>query len=64
MLKCINLFLSHQIVFPDLALLRFGVVDDNDKLIAQRVVPLDGLQSGRSYVFVGKTCIENLICGQ
>ena len=47
----INLFLCHQVVFPDLALLRFGVVDDNDKLIAQRVVPLDGLQSGRSYVF-------------
>ena len=40
-------FLCHQVVFPDLALLRFGVVDDNDKLIAQRVVPLDGLQSGR-----------------
>ena len=41
------LFLCYQVVFPDLALLRFGVVDDNDKLIAQRVVPLDGLQSGR-----------------
>ena len=54
-MKCIHvrmyLFLCHQVVFPDLALLRFGVVDDNDKLIAQRVVPLDGLQSGRSYIF-------------
>jgi len=43
-------FVFRRVVFPDLALLRFGVVDDNDKLIAQRVVPLDGLQSGRSYV--------------
>ena len=23
------------------------MVDDNDKLIAQRVIPLDGLQSGK-----------------
>ena len=23
------------------------MIDDNDKLIAQRVVPLDGLQSGK-----------------
>ena len=46
------LFLCYQVVFPDLALLRFGVVDDNDKLIAQRVVPLDGLQSGR-YMYRG-----------
>lgn len=41
------LTLYYQIVLPELALLRFGVVDDNDKLIAQRVVPLDGLQSGK-----------------
>lgn len=38
---------SYQIVLPELVLLRFGVIDDNDKLIAQRVVPLDGLQSGK-----------------
>lgn len=37
----------YQIVLPELVLLRFGVIDDNDKLIAQRVVPLDGLQSGK-----------------
>ena len=41
-------------MFPELALLRFGVVDDNDKLIAQRVIPLDGLQSGKSFVSLGQ----------
>jgi len=40
------MLLYFQVVLPELALLRFAVVDDNDKLIAQRVVPLDGLQSG------------------
>lgn len=43
-------FVFRRIVLPELALLRFGVVDDNDKLIAQRVVPLDGLQSGFRHI--------------
>ena len=45
--KVIFFLYFHQIVLPELVLLRFGVIDDNDKLIAQRVVPLDGLQSGK-----------------
>lgn len=45
--KFILFLYHHQIVLPELVLLRFGVIDDNDKLIAQRVVPLDGLQSGK-----------------
>lgn len=43
-------FKFRRVVFPELALLRFGVVDDNDKLIAQRVIPLDGLQSGFRHI--------------
>ena len=41
-----------QVVVPELTLLRFGVVDDNDKLIAQRVIPLDGLQTGKKRSFI------------
>lgn len=43
-------FVFRRVVLPELALLRFAVVDDNDKLIAQRVVPLDGLQSGFRHI--------------
>ena len=52
------MLLYFQVVLPELALLRFAVVDDNDKLIAQRVVPLDGLQSGQ---FLCLECAREII---
>lgn len=37
-------FLFRKVVLPDLAVLRFGVYDENNKLLGQRILPLDGLQ--------------------
>ena len=39
------------------------MIDDNDKLIAQRVVPLDGLQSGKcQLLYSNKRGIGNWYC--
>lgn len=35
-----------QVVLPELAVLRFAVYDENGKQLGQRILPLDGLQSG------------------
>ncbi|XP_012264573.2 1-phosphatidylinositol 4,5-bisphosphate phosphodiesterase [Athalia rosae] len=44
-------FLFRKVVLPDLAALRFAVYDEsNGKLLGQRIVPLDGLQSGYRHV--------------
>ncbi len=37
-------------VLPDLAVLRFGVYDENGKLLGQRILPLDGLQAGYRHI--------------
>lgn len=37
-------------ILPDLAVLRVAVYDDNNKLIGQRILPLDGLQSGYRHI--------------
>ncbi|PZC71067.1 hypothetical protein B5X24_HaOG214161, partial [Helicoverpa armigera] len=34
----------------DLAVLRFGVYDENGKLLGQRILPLDGLQAGYRHI--------------
>lgn len=39
-----------QVILPDLAVLRVAVFDDNNKLIGQRILPLDGLQSGYRHI--------------
>ncbi|EDO42237.1 predicted protein [Nematostella vectensis] len=39
-----------RVVLPEMALLRFAVIDDNDRIIAQRVVPLDSIQAGYRHV--------------
>ncbi|XP_031721784.1 1-phosphatidylinositol 4,5-bisphosphate phosphodiesterase beta-4 [Anarrhichthys ocellatus] len=39
-----------QVILPDLAVLRIGVYDDNNKLIGQRLLPLDGLQAGYRHI--------------
>jgi hypothetical protein len=38
------------VVLPDLAVLRFGVYDENGKLLGQRILPLDGLQAGYRHI--------------
>lgn len=44
-------FLFRKVVLPDLAALRFAVYDEsNGRLLGQRIVPLDGLQSGYRHV--------------
>uniref|UniRef100_A0A8C5CH24 Phosphoinositide phospholipase C n=1 Tax=Gadus morhua TaxID=8049 RepID=A0A8C5CH24_GADMO len=43
-------FRTRMVILPDLAVLRFAVYDDNNKLIGQRILPLDGLQAGYRHV--------------
>ncbi|KAG7258235.1 hypothetical protein CRUP_014302, partial [Coryphaenoides rupestris] len=38
------------VILPDLAVLRFAVYDDSNKLIGQRILPLDGLQAGYRHI--------------
>ncbi len=41
----IKLFINlSQVVLPELAVLRFGVYEDNGKLLGQRILPFDCLQ--------------------
>ncbi|XP_056096526.1 1-phosphatidylinositol 4,5-bisphosphate phosphodiesterase beta-4 [Rhinichthys klamathensis goyatoka] len=43
-------FVFRKVILPDLAVLRVAVYDDNSKLIGQRILPLDGLQSGYRHI--------------
>lgn len=44
-------FLFRKVVLPGLAALRFAVYEEsNGKLLGQRIVPLDGLQSGYRHI--------------
>uniref|UniRef100_A0AAQ4P6U9 1-phosphatidylinositol 4,5-bisphosphate phosphodiesterase n=1 Tax=Gasterosteus aculeatus aculeatus TaxID=481459 RepID=A0AAQ4P6U9_GASAC len=43
-------FVFRKVILPDLAVLRIGVYDDNNKLIGQRLLPLDGLQAGYRHI--------------
>lgn len=43
-------FCCKQVVLPDLAILRFGVFDETGKLLGQRILPLDGLQTGYRHI--------------
>ncbi|CAG9764936.1 unnamed protein product [Ceutorhynchus assimilis] len=43
-------FLFRKVVLPDLAVLRFGVYDENSRLLGQRILPLDGLQAGYRHI--------------
>ncbi|CAG0883048.1 unnamed protein product [Cyprideis torosa] len=43
-------FVFRKVVLPDLACLRFGVYDENGKLLGQRILPLDGLQAGYRHI--------------
>lgn len=45
-----RLIFVSQVILPDLAVLRIAVYDDNNKLIGQRILPLDGLQAGYRHI--------------
>lgn len=48
-IECLH-FMAFQVILPDLAVLRIAVYDDNNKLIGQRILPLDGLQAGYRHI--------------
>ena len=41
-----NGFVFRKVVMPDLAVLRIAVCDETGKMLAQRILPLEGLQAG------------------
>ncbi|XP_073734484.1 1-phosphatidylinositol 4,5-bisphosphate phosphodiesterase beta-4 isoform X5 [Callorhinus ursinus] len=43
-------FVFRKVILPDLAVLRIAVYDDNNRLIGQRILPLDGLQAGYRHI--------------
>ncbi|CAK9302716.1 unnamed protein product [Gordionus sp. m RMFG-2023] len=43
-------FVFRKVVLPDLAVIRIGVYDENNRLLGQRVLPLDGLQTGYRHI--------------
>ncbi|XP_031437217.1 1-phosphatidylinositol 4,5-bisphosphate phosphodiesterase beta-4 isoform X2 [Clupea harengus] len=43
-------FIFRKVILPDLAVLRIAVYDDSNKLIGQRILPLDGLQAGYRHI--------------
>lgn len=43
-------FVFRKVVLPDLAVIRIGVYDESNKILAQRILPLDGLQAGYRHV--------------
>ena len=43
-------FKPRKVVLPELAVLRFGVYDDNGKLLGQRILPFDDLQAGYRHI--------------
>ncbi|XP_046691907.1 1-phosphatidylinositol 4,5-bisphosphate phosphodiesterase beta-4-like isoform X2 [Silurus meridionalis] len=43
-------FVFRKVILPELAVLRMAVYDDNNKLIGQRILPLDGLQAGYRHI--------------
>jgi len=43
-------FIFRKVVLPELAVLRFGVYDDNGKLLGQRILPFNDLQAGYRHI--------------
>lgn len=43
-------FVFRKIVLPDLAVIRLAVYDENGKLLGQRILPMDGLQTGYRHI--------------
>ncbi|MGH0146624.1 UNVERIFIED_CONTAM: hypothetical protein FKN15_063250 [Acipenser sinensis] len=53
-------FVFRKVILPDLAVLRIAVYDDNNKLIGQRILPLDGLQAGYRHISLRNECNKPL----
>merc|ERR1719219_1052677 len=45
-----EIFCFRKIVLPELAVLRFGVYDENNKLLGQRILPFEDLQAGYRHI--------------
>eukprot|EP00095_Tigriopus_kingsejongensis_P003368 snap_masked-scaffold153_size302544-processed-gene-0.0 protein:Tk03368 transcript:snap_masked-scaffold153_size302544-processed-gene-0.0-mRNA-1 annotation:"phospholipase beta isoform" len=43
-------FTFRKVVLPELAVLRFGVYDDNGKMLGQRILPFEDLQAGYRHI--------------
>ena len=43
-------FIFRKVVLPELAVLRFGVYEDNGKLLGQRILPFNDLQAGYRHI--------------
>uniref|UniRef100_A0A915JN46 1-phosphatidylinositol 4,5-bisphosphate phosphodiesterase n=1 Tax=Romanomermis culicivorax TaxID=13658 RepID=A0A915JN46_ROMCU len=43
-------FVFRKIVLPELAVFRIAVYDENNRLLGQRILPLDGLQAGYRHI--------------
>ena len=43
-------FVFRKVVLPDLAVLRIAVYHENNKMLGQRILPLDGLQAGYRHI--------------
>eukprot|EP00794_Sanderia_malayensis_P017523 gene17524-19274_t len=50
----------NKVILPELALLRLGVYDENDKVLGQVVLPLEGIQPG--YRHIPLRCESGLHC--
>ncbi|MBN3271977.1 PLCB4 phosphodiesterase, partial [Polyodon spathula] len=53
-------FVFRKVILPDLAVLRIAVYDDSNKLIGQRILPLDGLQAGYRHISLRNECNKPL----
>lgn len=47
---CFQPFVFRKVILPELAVLRFAVYDENGRQLGQRILPLDGLQSGYRHI--------------
>ncbi|KAG9510544.1 1-phosphatidylinositol 4,5-bisphosphate phosphodiesterase beta-4, partial [Fragariocoptes setiger] len=45
-------FVFRKVVLPDLAVLRMAVYDENNRMLGQRILPMDGLQAGYRHVLL------------
>ena len=56
-------FIFRKVVLPELAVLRFGVYDENDKLLGQRILPFNDLQMGYRHIALRWDHHSNIIIG-
>ena len=50
--KCVSSNTLLKVVLPELAVLRFAVYDDNNKMLGQRILPFEDLQVYNSFFIV------------